>query len=136
MVKFQIPNFNTFWDMNYFLLLLVKSRQQMTDRQTDRKLCIWAHRAICTGGLKNAIWHWKWALSVTAIIPYSCPDTKIFKSVVSIAHKKINWLNRHSKIQLTTASEKKNHNITKSLAFFKLIQIGAYEPTVQLAQVG
>ena len=25
----------------------------VTDRQTDRKRCIWAHRAICTGGLKN-----------------------------------------------------------------------------------
>ncbi len=29
--------------------------QWQTDRQTDRKRCIWAHRAICTGGLKNCV---------------------------------------------------------------------------------
>ncbi len=32
MVKFQVPNYNTFRDMNYFLLSLVKSRQT-TDRR-------------------------------------------------------------------------------------------------------
>ncbi len=36
---------NTFWDMNYCPV--------QTDGMTDRKQCIWAHRAICTGGLKK-----------------------------------------------------------------------------------
>ncbi len=34
-----------------------------TDRQTDRKRCIWAHHAICTGGLKkgaSASWQVRW----------------------------------------------------------------------------
>ncbi len=34
-VKFQVPTSNTFWDMNYFSLFSVKSRQ--TDRWTDRR---------------------------------------------------------------------------------------------------
>ena len=44
MVKFQVPNSITFRDMNYY---------PVTDGQTDRKRWIWAHRAICTGGLKK-----------------------------------------------------------------------------------
>ena len=47
MVKFQTPSYNTFWDMNYCLV------EKLTDRQTDRKRRIRAHRAICTGGLNN-----------------------------------------------------------------------------------
>ncbi len=47
-VKFQTASYNTFWDMNYCSVwILVKSRR------TDRKRCIRAHHAICTGGLKN-----------------------------------------------------------------------------------
>ncbi len=34
--------------MNYYPVT-----DRRTDGQTDRKRCIWAHRAICTGGLKN-----------------------------------------------------------------------------------
>ncbi len=57
-VKFQRPNCNTFWDMNYYpVWILVKSGQ--TDGQTDRKWCIWAHRAKCTGVLKKVIAYWK-----------------------------------------------------------------------------
>ena len=37
--------------MNYYLVWFLSQ----TDGQTDRKRCIWAHRAICTGGLKNTI---------------------------------------------------------------------------------
>ncbi len=40
-VKFQSPNYNTFWDMNYYpVWFLVKSRQttgRQTDKQTDRQ---------------------------------------------------------------------------------------------------
>ncbi len=46
LTKFQIPNCNTFWDMNYFLV---------QSRQTDRKRRIRTHRAICTGGLRKSI---------------------------------------------------------------------------------
>ncbi len=36
---------------------------QTTDyRQTDRKLCIWAHRASCTGGLKNKKLTYLWCM--------------------------------------------------------------------------
>ncbi len=53
----QGPSCGTFRDINYFLVwFLVQSRVQtdmQTDRQIDRKRCIWAHRANCTGGLKN-----------------------------------------------------------------------------------
>ncbi len=53
-VKFQVPNSIIFWDMNYYLRLLVQSGRQTDNRQTtDRKRCIWAHRANCTGGLKK-----------------------------------------------------------------------------------
>ncbi len=46
--KFHDPRCNTFRDMNYYQVwILVKWRQ------TDRKRCTWAHRAVCTGGLKN-----------------------------------------------------------------------------------
>ena len=31
-------------------------RDRQTDRQRDKRRRIWAHRAICTGGLKNAGW--------------------------------------------------------------------------------
>ena len=55
MIKFQVPTSNTFWDMNYYLRLLVQSGRQTDRQQTDRKQCIWAHRANCTGGLKNEI---------------------------------------------------------------------------------
>ena len=47
-VKFQIHSYNSIRDMNYYPVT-----DGQTDRQTDRKWCIWAHRAICTGGLKN-----------------------------------------------------------------------------------
>ncbi len=48
--------------MNYYpVWFLVKSRQT-TDRQTDRKRRIWAHRAKCTGGLKNHIMTFFWSL--------------------------------------------------------------------------
>ncbi len=33
--------------------LLSRSFCLVTDDQTDGKWCIWAHRAVCTGGLKN-----------------------------------------------------------------------------------
>ncbi len=57
-VKFQVPIPNTSWDMNYFPLLFSPEFRsspdyRQTDRQTDRKRCIWAHRATCTGGLNK-----------------------------------------------------------------------------------
>ncbi len=57
-VKFQFPNYNTFRDMNYFLQLfsMTFGPVRTTDRQTDRKRRIWAHRANSTGGL-NKIKH-------------------------------------------------------------------------------
>ena len=49
MSKFRSASYNTFWDMNYFLLFLVKyfwsSHFFCPDGQTDGKRCIW--------GLKN-----------------------------------------------------------------------------------
>ncbi len=42
----------TFRDMNYYPVKDGQTDRQ-TDWQTDRKRCIWAHRAICTGGLKK-----------------------------------------------------------------------------------
>ena len=48
-VKFQSPSFNTFWDMNFFL---VTDRQ--TGGRTDGKRCIGAHRAYAQVGLKKA----------------------------------------------------------------------------------
>ncbi len=62
MVKFQVHKSNTPWDMNYFLpfwssriIFSLFGQVQTTDyrQTTDRKRCIWAHRASCTGGLKN-----------------------------------------------------------------------------------
>ncbi len=48
-VKVQTPSYNTFWDMNYFLVwFLVKSKQT-----ANRKWCIRALCANCTGGLKK-----------------------------------------------------------------------------------
>ncbi len=43
--KFGDPFPNGSWDMNY--------HQFLVKWQTDGKRCIWAHRAGCTGGLKN-----------------------------------------------------------------------------------
>ena len=44
-VKFQTPRFNTFWDMNFFLV---------TDGQTDRrKVMHMSPPCMSTGGLKN-----------------------------------------------------------------------------------
>ena len=41
-----------FWRRVYMIWII------KTDRQTDRKRCIWwAHHAICTGGLKNLGWN-------------------------------------------------------------------------------
>ena len=45
--------YNTFWDMNFFQCDFWCS----PDRLTDGKQCIWAHRAICTGGLKKGNVH-------------------------------------------------------------------------------
>ena len=45
--EFQIDSTNTCWNMNYYLVKLVKSRR--TDGQTDAKWRIRAHRAKCTG---------------------------------------------------------------------------------------
>ena len=47
-VKFQIPNPNIFQDMNLCLVWIL-----VNSRQTDGKWYIWAHRASCTGRLKN-----------------------------------------------------------------------------------
>ena len=51
-IKFQTPSYNGFWDMNFYP---VESWQTdgRTDGQTDRKQCIRAHCAICTGGLNK-----------------------------------------------------------------------------------
>ncbi len=49
----QMDRANSFWDMNYFLRLFATSLVQYIQK-TDRKWCIWAHRANCTGGLKKA----------------------------------------------------------------------------------
>ncbi len=43
-VKFQAPTYNTFWDMNFFLVWVLV--------QTDAKWCIWAHRAYAQVGSK------------------------------------------------------------------------------------
>ncbi len=48
-------SWHTFWDINYSLRLSVQSRQTEKLQTTDKRWCIWAHRASCTGGLKNYI---------------------------------------------------------------------------------
>ncbi len=54
-VMFQSPNCNTFWYMIFGQVFLVKYFRSSPYRRTDRKRCIWAHRAKCTGGLKNVL---------------------------------------------------------------------------------
>ena len=82
-VKFQTQSFNTFWDRNYYVLWISESVIGIFPRstyigfmlwrsfkfalwyflryriiiqsETDRKWCIWAHRAICTGGFKGGL---------------------------------------------------------------------------------
>ncbi len=53
----QKPTYNIFRDMNFFQSDFWSCPDRQTDRptdwQTDGKWCIWAHRAICTGGRKN-----------------------------------------------------------------------------------
>ncbi len=49
---------------------------QSVSRQTDGKRCIWAHRAIRTGGLENANWRWceptcQWVWLLQACCIYS-----------------------------------------------------------------
>ncbi len=55
---FHSPSSKTFQDMNYYpvwyLFQSIRTGGQ-TDRQTDRKWRIWAHRAKCTGWLKNGV---------------------------------------------------------------------------------
>ncbi len=50
--KFQIHRYNTFREMNNYPVTDRRTDGQ-TDGQKAIKRCIWAHRAICTGGLKN-----------------------------------------------------------------------------------
>ncbi len=59
MIKFQVPNSNTSWDINYFLPFWSSPDYRL---QTDRKLCIRAQRASCTGGLKNYLRILTWIL--------------------------------------------------------------------------
>ncbi len=59
-VKFQVPNPNTSWDMNYFPPFIFPIFGQV--QTTGRKQCIWAHSATCTGGLKNYV-----EMKITAI---------------------------------------------------------------------
>ncbi len=73
------PRFVTIsWDMNFgpvwFLVEWHPDRQ--TDRQTDRKWCIRAHRAIGTGGLKNSMRVGR--DNILQILQYVTPDLGTF----------------------------------------------------------
>ncbi len=68
---YVIANCNTLQDMNYYLVWYLSQTDGQTDRQTDGKWRIWAHRAIPTGGLKytghqldapilHELAHWFW----------------------------------------------------------------------------
>ncbi len=54
-VQFKTPTYNR----SAIILSEIWIFKSVTDGRTDRKRCIWAHRAICTSGLKNATWYWK-----------------------------------------------------------------------------
>ncbi len=85
MVKFQTQSCNTFWDSNYYALWILYTSESVIGifprsrykgfmlwwsfrfvaiilseiwnyyPVTDGKWCIWAHRAICTGGLNKGL---------------------------------------------------------------------------------
>ncbi len=71
MVKFQIPNHNTFQDMNYYPMNYypVIFGQVRTDRRTDRKRRTRAHRAKCTGGLKKPVYAVALVIRISTIMP-------------------------------------------------------------------
>ena len=71
--------------VNYFPLLLVKSRQ------TDGKRCIQAHHAFCTGGVKMAIM-WETILKVKGLVVEQREIPQTNKSMSSHSNRKTQTL--------------------------------------------